>query len=373
MQTLRSSLRQARLAAGLSQQALAELVRVSRQAYAAAERGTAVPSTEIALRLARALGTSVEQLFALPDTERPMLTADSAGDTGALRASQPVRLLRVGGRWWARPASAVASPACGLTWADGIAHPDPAAAGRVHVELLRDLPAAERTLVMLGCDPAAALVAMALEQGDAELVWAQAGSRAALEGLARGEAHVAGCHLFDPETGCYNAPWVARLIPFPCTLVGFAVWQQGLIVAPGNPLQIRGVSDLARPNVRLVNRQDGAEARMLLDRSLQQARIPTAAVLGYEHVASGHLGVAETVRGGLADAGIGVRAAALAYGLDFVLWGEERYDLVIPNHVLDLPAVAALLAVLRRPALQQQVELLGGYDVSPMGHPSSAA
>jgi len=226
---------------------------------------------------------------------------------------------------------------------------------------------------MLGCDPAAAVVAMALEQRAVELVWLQAGSREALEGLARGEAHVAGCHIFDPETGRYNTPWVARLVPFPCTVVGFADWQQGLIVAPGNPLRIRAVRDLARAQVRLVNRQDGAEARMLLDRALQQARIPTAAVLGYDHIASGHLAVAETVRAGLADVGVGVRAAALANGLDFVALGEERYDLVIPNHFLDLPAVATLLDVLRRPPLRQQIELIAGYDIAPMGLPVSAA
>src|SRR5688572_25973926 len=120
VQTLKPSLRQARVAAGLSQQALADLAGISRQAYAAAERGTAVPSTEVALRLARALGTTVEQLFSLPDPARSVVVADWADEPAALRASQPVRLLRVGGRWWARPASAVSGVASGLDWADGI-------------------------------------------------------------------------------------------------------------------------------------------------------------------------------------------------------------------------------------------------------------
>jgi molybdate-binding protein/DNA-binding XRE family transcriptional regulator len=373
MQTLKTSLRQARLAAGLSQQALADAAGISRQAYAAAEHGTAVPSTEIALRLARALGTSVEQLFSLADAGRPTVVAEWADEAPPARAAQPVRLLHVGERVWARPVSAGASPAAGLAWADGIAHPDPEQPGRVSVELLGDPAAPERTLVMLGCDPAAALVATALAQRGVELVWAQEGSQAALAGLALGQAHVAGCHLFDAGTGRYNTPWVARLVPFPCTVVGFAVWQQGLIVAPGNPRQLHAVADLARPGVRLVNREPGAGARLVLDTALQQAGIPATAVAGYDRLAAGHLAVAETVRGGLADAGVGVRAAALAYGLDFVPLGEERYDLVIPNHFLDLPAVAALLDVLRRPALQQQVELLGGYDVAPMGTPSPAA
>jgi molybdate-binding protein/DNA-binding XRE family transcriptional regulator len=373
MQTLKTSLREVRQAAGLSQQALADMAGISRQAYAAAEHGTAVPSTEIALRLARALGTSVEQLFALVDAERPSVVADWAVAATPARAAQPVRLLRVGGYLWARPVSAGASPASGLAWADGIAYPDADQPGRVRVELLGDPPPPDRTLVMLGCDPAASLVATALAQRGVELVWSQEGSQAALAGLARGEAHVAGCHLFDSGTGRYNTPWVARLVPFPCTVVGFAVWEQGLVVAPGNPLQLRAVADLARPGVRLVNREAGAGARLVLDTALEQAGIPPSAVVGYDRLAAGHLAVAETVRAGHADVGIGVRAAALAYGLDFVPLGEERYDLVVPNHFLDLPAVAALLDVLRRPALQRQVELLGGYDVAPMGTPSPVA
>ncbi|HEY7066445.1 MAG TPA: substrate-binding domain-containing protein [Chloroflexota bacterium] len=373
MQTLKTSLREARQAAGLSQQALAEMASVSRQAYAAVERGAAVPSTEVALRLARALGTSVERLFALADAERPAVLAEWADEPEPARAAQPVRLLRVGEHLWARPVRAGAGPAAGLAWADGIAHPAPDAPGRVRVELLGNLPTPERTLVMLGCDPAAGLVATALQQRGVELVCGQEGSEAALAALARGQAHVAGCHLFDASSGRYNTPWVARLVPFPCTVVGFAVWEQGLIVAPGNPLQLRAIADLARPGVRLVNRPSGTGARLVLDTALEQAGIPPGTVAGYDRLAGGHLAVAETVHGGLADAGVGVRAAALAYDLDFVPLGEERYDLVIPDHFLDLPAVAALLDALRRPALQQQVELLGGYDVSPMGSPSSVA
>jgi molybdate-binding protein len=159
-------------------------------------------------------------------------------------------------------------------------------------------------------------------------------------------------------------------VPFPCTLVSFAVWQQGLVVAPGNPLGLREAADLARPEVRIVNRAPGTGARALLDRALAAAGVPSAAVQGYEREVAGHLAVAEAVRAGLADAGVAVRAAAEAAGLDFVLWAEERYDLVVPDHFLDLPAVGALLDVLRGPGLRRQVEALGGYDIAPMGQPA---
>ncbi len=370
MSKLHTSLRQARQAAGLSQEALAAAVGISRQAYSAAESGSAVPSTEIALRLALALGTTVEQLFALPESERPAVIAEPVGDSPPPTDGQRVRLLRVGGRLFARPLSG--QPAVGgLAWADGIARPDPELSGQVRVELLEEPAPAERTLVMVGCDPAAPLIAAALRQRGVELAWTEAGSRAALLALARGEAHVAGCHLLDVESGRYNAPWVTRLVPFACVLVGFAVWDQGLMVAPSNPRQIRDVGDLARPDVSLVNREPGTGARVLLDLALARAQVPACSVCGYDRLAAGHLAVAEAVRTGLADVGVGVRAAAVAAGLDFISLGEERYDLVIPQHFLDLPTVASLLDVLRRPALRRQIESLGGYDVAPMGLPAA--
>lgn len=373
MSRLLTSLRQARLAAALSQEALAAAVGISRQAYAAAESGSAVPSTEIALRLARALGTTVETLFALPEAARAAVIAEPIGGEPVETAGQRVRLLRVGGRWLARPLSGPTSGSRALAWADGIARPDPDQPGRVRVELLGEPSDPEHSLVMVGCDPAVTLLATAVRQRGVELLWTEEGSRAALAGLARGEAHVAGCHLLDVATGQYNEPWVARLVPFPCQLVGFAVWEQGLIVAAGNPRGVRGVDDLARPEVRLVNREEGAGSRVLLDLALAFAGIPAGAVRGYDCLASGHLAVAEAVRAGLADVGVGVRAAAIADGLDFIPLGEERYDLVVPRHFLDLPSVATLLDALRRPALRQQVESLGGYDVAPMGLPASAA
>jgi molybdate-binding protein/DNA-binding XRE family transcriptional regulator len=357
----------ARLTARLSQEALGQAAGISRQAYAAIESSSAVPSTEVALRLARALGSTVEQLFLLPDEARPTVMAELVGDAPPAAAPGRVRLVHVGGRLFARPLTGAAGILRLLPWADGVALPRADPSDPVPVELLNGIPSAERMLVMLGCDPAAALLAMVLQARGIDLVWSEEGSLAALEGLARGEAHVAGCHLFDPSTEIYNLPWITRVVPFPCTVLSFAVWQQGLIVAAGNPWRLHDVADLARPGVRMVNRSPGTGARMLLDRALARAGVPGDALNGYDRCAAGHLAVAEIVRDGLADAGIGVRAAAVAAGLDFVPLGEERYDLVVPNHFLDLAGVGALLDVLRRPGLREQVEALGGYDAASMG------
>jgi putative molybdopterin biosynthesis protein len=363
MERLHTTLRAARRAAGLSQAALAEAVGLSRQAYAAIEAGRAVPGTDIALRLASALGTTVEALFALPAARR--VEAELAGDANA-PGPQRVRLVRIGARLLAWPLRGTGATQHVLPWAEGLAQPA-GRHGRVAVDLLAEPPA--NALVALGCDPALALVAVMLRQRGIELVWAEAGSHAALAALARGEAHLAGCHLRDAASGEFNRPWVARLVPFSCTLVTFAIWQTGLVVAPGNPRALRGAADLARPDVCIVNRGPDSGSRALLDAQLAAAGVPASAIRGYERVLSGHLAVAEAVACGLADAGVATRAAAAAYGLDFVPWAEERYDLVLPNAFLDLPAVGALLDALRRPALRRQVEALGGYDVAPMGTP----
>jgi putative molybdopterin biosynthesis protein len=192
-------------------------------------------------------------------------------------------------------------------------------------------------------------------------------SRAALEGLARGEAHLVGCHLRDETSGAANVPFIQDLVPFPCTVIAFAVWEEGLIVAPGNPKQLNRVEDLARADVRVANREVGSGSRALLDAELARLGVPSQYVRGYDISLPGHLAVAEAVSLGLADAGVAIRAAANALGLDFVPLRQERYDLVVPRVHLDHPGVLALLDALKRPSLRAQVEALGGYDVADMG------
>ena len=165
----------------------------------------------------------------------------------------------------------------------------------------------------------------------------------------------------------YNLPLVKSLVPFPCTLVRFAMWQEGLIVAAGNPKSIRGIQDLARPDVTLVNRQEGSGARGLLRRLMSRMGMKPSDVKGYDRCVNGHMELAREIRLGTADCGIGVKAAAKANGLDFLLLDEEPYDLVVPNHFLELPMVRSLLDVLKTRELRRQVEALGGYDTTSMG------
>ncbi|MBM3939965.1 MAG: helix-turn-helix domain-containing protein [SAR202 cluster bacterium] len=369
MPAIEPLLRAARANAGITQDALAAAAGISRQAYAAIEHADAVPSTEVALRLARALGATVESLFRLREEPRPAVEALLAGPPLEPDAAGPTRaqVHRVGDRWVARPLRASKGhPALQHTLPAANGLISGGAGGTVRVDLLDDGTPA-KSLVAVGCDPSTAIVAAHLARREVDLAWHEAGSRAALEQLAAGYAHVAGCHLADAATGAYNRPWVERLLPFPAVIVAYATWEQGLLVAPGNPKRIRGVEDLARPGVFIVNREPGSGSRALLDEALARIGVAPAAIAGYDREATSHLTVAEVVGMGLADAGIGVRAAANAAGLDFVPLRQERYDLVIPRHFIDLPPVQAMLDTLRRPGLRRQVEALGGYDLSSVG------
>jgi molybdate-binding protein/DNA-binding XRE family transcriptional regulator len=357
----RSILRELRLARGLTQEALAGEVDISRQAYAALESGNARPSVDVALRLARALATTVERLFE---------TGDAPGSvTVAFVGSMPpgsdfaVRLAEVRGRLLAFPARGRS----GVAHADGMATPGPD--GHVFVRPFSDRPP-QPDLVVAGCDPAFALVADLLRRRGVEVLWVQAGSHAALEMLARGEVHVGGVHLMDPKAGTYNGPWVERLVPGPCTLIRFATWEECLLLAENNPLRVAGIEDVARPGTRFVNREKGSGSRALLDRSLSEAGMTADAIGGYHTTrAASHLDVAASVASGTADAGVGIRAAGAAYGLHALTLAEEPYDLVIPTPLVDLPAVRTLIDVLSSASLREQVRALPGYDTSSMGTP----
>lgn len=377
MTSLRNNLRQFRRGAGLSQQELAGQAGISRQAYVSVESGKSSPSTEVALRLARALGTQVDGLFSLAG-ERPdntwaeLVGVPADGDEGTgLPQPKRARLWRVGDRLLARPVVGQAAARHSLADAEGVILPNATGGTQVAVLPFDDDDLASPALSLLGCDPAMALLAPGLGRHGVRMVSSEENSHRALTGLALGEAHVAGCHLRDDVTGQYNIPWVRRLVPFPCTLVTFASWQQGLIVMPGNPKTIFSVQDLARPAIRIVNRESGSGSRSLLDRLLSAQGITPSELDGYEREVPGHLAVAGAVSAGLADAGVGVQAAASALGLGFAPLEEERYDLVLPNHLINEPGVQALLDSLRNTGLRRRVEALGGYDVSNMGQPAA--
>jgi molybdate-binding protein/DNA-binding transcriptional regulator YhcF (GntR family) len=195
------------------------------------------------------------------------------------------------------------------------------------------------------------------------------GSLGGLIALARREADIAGSHLWDEGTRTYNVAYIQRVLPNRgVMLINLVQRVQGLIVPSGNPQALTAISDLVQPGVIFVNRQSGSGTRVWLDFQLKSAGLPASGIPGYDREESTHMAVARAVAEGRATAGLGIGAAAAAYGLDFVPLGKERYDLVIPLESWDVPQIALLRSVLSSPGFREAVSALGGYDVSQTGN-----
>lgn len=359
-----NQVRRRRLAAGLSQQALAERCAIARQAIYAIEMGRSVPNTVVALRLAQTLGCSVETLFSLPDEpvhlEAELLDEDGAGRQPPLR----VQVARVGNRVLA---TALRGSSATQVAADGLVRH---MSRRTMVELLISPDRVEHAVVVHGCDPALALLGghLARRYPAFRLVWIAQSSLQALRALGRGEAHLAGTHLRDPATGECNLPAVRReLDGHDLVVIALSEWQQGLIVAAGNPKDITEPSALHRQDITLVNRERGSGSRMLLDAWLVEEGIAPERVNGYHHEVLSHQAVGEVVAMGMADAGPGIMAVARALDLGFVPLQVERYDLVIPRAYLTTAPVQALLDVVVSGPYRRELSALGGYDSTDAG------
>jgi len=239
------------------------------------------------------------------------------------------------------------------------------------VELLRPMVDIENTILCTGShDLAIGVLEDQLKQRHAELKIAatNVGSLGGLLALQRGETHIAGTHLLDPASGVYNIPDIQRAIPnVRVVLVHLAQREQGIIVARGNPKAICQLQDLARKDVRFVNRQPGSGTRVLLDYELKKLSIDGAAIAGYEREEFTHMAVGVAVASGLADAGLGVRAAAQALALDFIPIANEQYDLLIDRKFFESPRGDLLLTTICSNSFKGAVSALGGYDTATAG------
>jgi putative molybdopterin biosynthesis protein len=348
---------------------LARRVRVSRQTIYAIEAGTYVPNTEVALNLARELEATVEELFSLQEGAGDPPESVEAWVLSALSPAKgrPVRICQVGSRWVGIPVNAFPYF---LPEADGVVQRVGRMKGRTGVAVFaKEADASQKRLVLAGCDPATGLFSRMVEKSSGvEIVSAAASSRLALTWLSQGKVHIAGLHLEDPETGEFNLPFIRKQFPDgDYTVVTFARWEEGLVVAPGNPKGIRRIEDLARKNVKFVNREPGSGSRDLLDKRLEKAGIDGPRIQGYDRIANGHLAAAYCVVSREADVCLATRSAAETFGLGFVPMHSERYDLVMRKGTADLPAAKAMLDVLQRTALRRKLEMLAGYDTSQTG------
>ena len=293
-----------------------------------------------------------------------------AGDDDFIR----VAVGKVGDKLLAAPLSRGAGVITSLVQADGLALIPRGAQGLeagdpVKVHLYRNKADIERTIFCIGShDLSLDLMAQFLAPLGRRLASANVGSQGGLVALRRGEAHLAGSHLLDPKSGEYNTSYIHQYLPgIPVRVIALVGREQGLLVKRGNPMGIRGLQDLTRPDVRYVNRQRGAGTRVLLDYHMKLMAIDPERIVGYNQEEYTHLGVAAAVVSGRADCGLGIAAAAQALDLDFIPLLQERYDLVIPKVFAESDLLAPLLGLLHDTRFRQAVSGLNGYDVSVMG------
>jgi len=287
-----------------------------------------------------------------------------------------VTLGRVGDKIIATPLPRGAGTITSLVRADGLLVVPELSEGLeedrpVAAELLVAPADIDGTLVVLGShDNTLDLLATLLRRRDHRLRLSSGhvGSLGGLMALRQGRAHLGGSHMLDPETNTYNVPFIKRhLAEVPLKLVNLAWREQGLMVAPGNPKEIRTIRDLTRSGVRFINRQRGAGTRLLLDYLLQEEGLEAAGIEGYAREEYTHMAVAVNVFSGTADVGLGIMAAAKALGLDFMPLLPERYDLVVPEATFGDQRFQTLLEVIRSREFQEAAAALGGYDLKDCG------
>ena len=359
----------------MQQRDLAKAVGVSRQTLSSIEAGETVPSTQIALGLARQLRCRVEDLFSLRSDgqviEAEFVREDDRNPSDAHKAR--VSLGRVGERWVARLLETDAALALG-TPADGIASLSKEK-GEVtaRVRPLRDLESLHRNLLVAGCDPALGLLGRHLEERlhGPRLHWIEKASRPALEELALGSVHIAGMHLLGEGGAGENAIAVRqRFGAEPMVLVTLASWEQGLVSRLGR--RYKSATDLERKGTRVIAREAGAGAQELLENLFRQAGRTFKHVVPVA-VARGHRAVAQMVAMGVGDVGVATRSAAASFGLHFEPLAEARFDLVFPASLASDSRVQALLDCLSNARFRRDLGGMTGYRTARTGEALTGA
>jgi putative molybdopterin biosynthesis protein len=281
---------------------------------------------------------------------------------------------KVGDKLLAAPLSRGAGVITSLVQADGLALIPRGIQGldageQIKVRLYRSKNEIEKTIFCIGShDLTLDLLSQSLAEHDRRLASANVGSQGGLIALRRGEAHLAGAHLLNPETGEYNISYIRQYMPnIPVKVVALVGRDQGLMVKRGNPKGLKSLKDLTNLNIQFVNRQRGAGTRVLLDYQLRLMTIAPERIVGYSQEEYTHLGVAAAIASGRADCGLGIAAAAQALDLEFIPLFQERYDLIFPKQFAESDLLVPLFGLLAERQFREAVARLPGYDVSVMG------
>ena len=359
------SLKRRRVALGLSQAQLAASTGVSRQALGYIEAGKQVPSTKLALELARSLRCSVDDLFQLASA--PVVFSRLAGPP---ESAERVVLGRVGGDLVAHPLNSSSHPADGV-----LQGPVSVPGGQkgASVELLSSRASIDGNVLVAGCAPLLGLLCGRLERRytDMRATWIPADSTQALALLENSLVHVAGIHLANSTRPDAHLGLAKRaLAKENAVLVNLATWRQGLLVAPGNPFGIESVADLLAPDIQHARRNKGSGAQELLMRLMNEAGAPPFNE-DAQPLASSHAEVAQLVGTGVVRAGVAIESVAISEGLGFIPLSEERFDLVLAETSLERPELARFISLIDQPSFRSDASRLPGYDLSLSGHLST--
>ena len=345
----------------MTQSELAGLVGIKRQAVYDIEAGRYLPNTGVALAMAQVLGCRVEDIFyQAPGQTRDVVLVDEEFAWG-----QRVNIAKVRERHFAYPLVGTHARMEDMGAADGLLEP-----GKARARILLPEERVASTALLLGCDPAFSILGHRVREtpGHAGMNVRFASSQKAVTRVASGQAHIAGTHMHTRKGDDGNKSLVTqKMKTIPKVLIAFSAFEEGLLVAPGNPKGIKGVADLARRDVRLANREEGAALRTLLDDLLKDGKLPATAIPGYEYLVHSHAQGAQAVRHHVCDVALGLRTVAVTYGLDFIPLSHVRCDLVIPSDLMTHPGVAAALDIIQTRAFREELACLPGYETSDTG------
>jgi molybdate-binding protein/DNA-binding XRE family transcriptional regulator len=351
---------------GMSQAELARRCNISRQAVNVIESGRSVPSVLTAFKIAEALGCSIEAVY-----PQPRSSVDSSIEVllpAKVRVVTPrLDVARVRDRWVGFPSDQPANMRQGFHSADALLQSQ---RPRAMAKPLKPKGEIERNIIVFGCDPGLGLLRDHLSSVTrvGRMLWVNASSQNSLNSLNEGRSHVAGIHFIN-ENGDENIRRARRLhLPDGGQLLRFASWDLGWLVASGNPKSIRSIADLARPDVRFVNRESGSGSRLLVDDLLDKAGLSPKRISGYETLVSSHNEGGEKVCMNQADAAIGLRSVAMVHGLDFCPIAQVGFDLVIPSDLNEHPTIAAMFDSLQSTRFRRELQSLPGYETSQTGH-----
>lgn len=353
------SLKELRQKKGYTQSELADLLGIKRQAVYDIESGRYLPNTLIALRIAKIFGVPIEHIFEekTAATREVELVEDIPIDSR-------VAVVKVRDRYICYPAAPNEFLAGYAQAADGLY------IGDKTVQFLKSESIIDNTVAVLGCDPAFSILSSYVCTADTAMLYRFASTRAALDAIANGLAHVAGVHMHSKTSNPSSANIeLAHQImgDQKIGIVSFASYDEGLIVAPGNPLGIRGPEDFAHKDIRFVNREPGAAVRFLIEDALKDKGMQPSDISGFDKCVYSHNEGAQLVYHGLADVALGMRNVAETYRLSFIPLASVQCDLVIPYDFWENRSVRVLLDTLQTKRLRMELQALPGYDTSTTG------